>query len=99
MCNVWETNCRIKKKSNLSCSELVKKIGLTTRSVTKWENDEAAPSADTIVLLAKEFHVTADYILGIETKDILSLEGLPEADRHKIRAMLTAYINITLENR
>ena len=43
----------LRKKCNLSRSELVKKIGLTTRSVTKWENDEAAPSADTIVLLGK----------------------------------------------
>ncbi len=40
--------------------------GFSQNTIAQWENEDRAPNANSIVVLAEFFGVTADYLLGIE---------------------------------
>ena len=54
--------CR--KKAGLSQLDLADQLGVSRQSVSKWETGEANPDVTKIPLLAKEFGVSADWLLS-----------------------------------
>ena len=56
--------CR--KKAGLSQLDLADKLGVSRQSVSKWETGESNPDITKIPLLAKEFGVSADWLLSGE---------------------------------
>ena len=54
--------CR--KKAGLSQEALAEKLGVSRQSVSKWETGEAVPELPKLVLLAKAFGVTTDWLLS-----------------------------------
>lgn len=66
----------------LSCGwsqvELARKMNITKQTVSNWENENIMPSIEMLVRMAKLFHVTTDYLLGLENTPRLSVDGLPE---------------------
>lgn len=59
---------RIKKhrlKNNLTQKELSVQLGLTSKMISFYENDERTPPADILVKLSKIFAVSTDYLLGL----------------------------------
>ncbi len=57
--------------------EVARRLGVTKQTVSNWENENIQPSIDILVRLARLFHVSADYLLGLEDVPRLSVEGLP----------------------
>lgn len=57
--------------------ELAKRLGVVKQTVSNWENENIQPSIEMLVRLARLFHVTTDYLLGLEGIPRLSVEGLP----------------------
>lgn len=58
---------KIKKlceKNNVSVYRLEKELGLSTGSVSKW--DESIPRADTLLKVANYFGVSIDYLLELK---------------------------------
>ena len=53
----------LRKKNKWSQEELGRKVGVTNRAVSKWENGEAMPSTDTLLSVATAFGVTLDFFL------------------------------------
>ncbi len=58
----------LRKKNQLSQEELGKKVGVSNRAVSKWENGESMPSTETLLSIATEFGVTLDFFLKHEEK-------------------------------
>ena len=56
--------CR--KKSGLSQEALAQKLDVSRQAVSKWETGEATPDLNNLALLAKEFGVTADWLISDE---------------------------------
>ncbi len=56
---VW---CR--KRAGLSQEELAEKVGVSRQAVSKWELGDATPEVGKLVLLAKTFGVTTDWLLS-----------------------------------
>ncbi len=54
----------LRKKKNLTQSELANKVGTTQGTVGKWENGKLEPNLEKVVELAKELEATTDYLLG-----------------------------------
>lgn len=54
--------CR--KKAGLSQLDLADKLGVSRQSVSKWETGESNPDVTKIPLLAKEFGISADWLLS-----------------------------------
>lgn len=56
----------LRKEKSLSQQYVAKSIGVTQKAIDFWEKGINEPKASYIILLAKFFDVTTDYILGLE---------------------------------
>ncbi len=54
----------LRLKNNITQKMLAEKIGVSQQAVARWESDNFAPTADTLIELANFFEVSADYLLG-----------------------------------
>lgn len=59
---------------------LAKRLGITRSSVNAWELGISVPSTQYIVELAHIFHVSTDYLLGVDCSATVSVAGLSEKD-------------------
>lgn len=59
----------LRKKYKLSQAELGKKVGVSNRAVSKWENGESLPATDTLLSIATVFGVTLDFFLKHDEKE------------------------------
>ncbi len=55
---------RIEKR--LSQDDLAREVGLSQGAIALWENNQRIPKLDAVILLAKYFDVSLDYIAGME---------------------------------
>lgn len=63
--------------SGWSQVELAKRLGVAKQTVSNWENENVQPSIDMLINIAKIFHVTTDYLLGLDDNTKLDVSGLP----------------------
>ncbi|MBQ8404160.1 MAG: helix-turn-helix transcriptional regulator [Clostridia bacterium] len=68
---------RLRKKSGLSQEALAEKIGVSRQAVSKWETGEAVPELSKLLLLARAFAVTTDYLLSEEETEPEQTEARP----------------------
>lgn len=71
---------QLREQAGLSQAQLAKKLDVTRSSVNAWEMGLSTPTTQYIVALTKLFHVSADYILGIECEQSISLQGYSEEE-------------------
>ena len=69
---------RQREQMGLTQAELAKRLGLTRSGVNAWEMGLSVPSTQYLVELAKLFHVSADYLLGLEDTASISVSGLTQ---------------------
>ena len=70
----------LREQAGISQSQLAKKLDVTRSSVNAWEMGLSTPTTQYIVALAKLFHVSADYILGLESEQTISLRSYSDAE-------------------
>ena len=80
----------LRTAQNMSQSELAKKLDITRSSVNAWEQGFSIPSTNYLVELAKLFHVSTDYLLGLKQNSSLDVTGL-DTEQTKILYELTEY--------
>jgi len=56
----------LRKEMALTQKELADKLGFERTTVSGWEQERKEPNYDTLIMLAKFFNVTVDYLLGLE---------------------------------
>ena len=54
----------LRKKKNITQSELADRVGTTQGTVGKWENGKLEPNLEKVIEIAKELDATTDYLLG-----------------------------------
>lgn len=68
----------LRKENKMSQEKLAEKLGITRQSVSKWESGNTFPDIENIILLAKTFNITTDYLLGLgprkAEKEIVEVE-------------------------
>ena len=70
----------LREKLGLTQAEMARQLGITRSSVNGWEMGLAVPSTALIIELSKLFHVSTDYLLGVESDRTINAEGLSEAE-------------------
>lgn len=82
----------LRHRSNMSQSDLAKKLNITRSSVNAWEMGISTPSTTMIVELSQIFRVSTDYILlGKGTSHIISIDDLSEDERTVILSLLEIF--------
>ena len=78
----------LRQQSGLTQLQLAKQIGVTKSVISYYELNERAPSPDVLKKFASVFHVTSDYLLGIERAKTLDISGLDPEDEKVIRLLV-----------
>lgn len=70
----------LRLQAGLTQKQLAEQIGLTKSVVSYYELQERYPSPDVLIKLAGVFHVTTDFLLGIDNHHMLDVSDLDEED-------------------
>jgi len=71
----------------LTQAQLAERIGVTKSVISFYELQERCPSPDVLIKLSRIFHVTTDYLLGLEKTETLDISGLDSEDVAFLRAL------------
>ena len=78
----------LREQKGLTQTELSKMLGITRSSVNAWEMGISVPSTQYVVELARIFHVSTDYILGVSATATVGVSGLTEEDIKMVCALI-----------
>lgn len=84
-------NEKIKKlrlSYNLSRVELANSLGVSKQCISNWENDNVQPSIEMLVKIARFFNVSADYLLDMDEKVLIDVQGLSEREIAHIKLLI-----------
>lgn len=56
----------LRKKNSLQQTELAQKLGVAQSTLSGWENGKFEIDNQSLIKIAKMFHVSIDYILGLD---------------------------------
>ena len=55
----------LRKDNNLSMKQLSLKVGIADSCISRWENGQTIVNADQLIVFAKFFDVSVDYLVGL----------------------------------
>jgi len=70
---------------------LAQKLCVTKQCVSNWENDNILPSIEALEKLADVFGVSTDYLLGRESKSVISADGLTDEQAAHVRMLVNDF--------
>jgi transcriptional regulator with XRE-family HTH domain len=78
----------LRQGKQISQAKLAESLGLTKGAVNSWEAGSSQPSLLCLIKLARFFGVSADYLLGLNEKRVISADGLTEKQINNIAAII-----------
>ena len=57
--------------------QLAERLNVSKQTVSNWENENIQPSIEMLMQLSKLFHVSTDYLLGLDNAPTINVDGLP----------------------
>lgn len=77
----------LRTQAGMTQLQLAQRMGITKSVVSFYELQERTPSPDVLVKLARIFHVSTDYLLGLDKREMIDVSGLSAEDVAIIRAL------------
>ena len=71
---------QLREQAGYSQAQLAKRLDVTRSSVNTWEMGLSMPTTQYVVTLAKLFHVSADYLLGLTASSSIVLDGYTQEE-------------------
>lgn len=71
---------QLREQAGYSQAQLAKRLDVTRSSVNAWEMGLFMPTTQYVVALAKLFHVSADYLLGLTASLSIVLDGYTQEE-------------------
>ena len=84
---------QLRTEAGLTQKQLGERIGVPKSVISYYELQERIPSPDTLKKIAAEFHVTTDYLLGIEHTKMLDVSGLTDSEIKCVKLMVDTLRN------
>ncbi len=78
--NFGERLKELRENAHLTQTQLAERIHTTKSAISYYEKLERSPSPDVLVRLADAFHVTTDYLLGIQNRKFIDVTDLSDED-------------------
>ncbi|MFI3254680.1 MAG: helix-turn-helix transcriptional regulator [Eubacteriales bacterium] len=77
---IADTIKQLREQHNMTQTQLANRLSITRSSVNAWEMGISCPSTQYLVELAHLFSVSTDYLLGLNDRQMVSIEGLDEEE-------------------
>lgn len=81
----------LRQQAGLTQQQLGAQIGVTKSVISFYELQERSPSPDVLIKLASVFHVTTDFLLGIEKTQTIDISGLTTEDIKVVYSVIDAF--------
>ena len=78
----------LRRDFNISQVELANILCVTKQCVSNWENDNILPSVEMLIKLAKSFNVSTDYLLGLDSDNVIDVSGLTSSEIAHIKLLV-----------
>ena len=85
---VCDTIKSLRETAGLSQSALAKRLGVTRSSVNAWEMGMSIPTAQYIVELSQLFHVSTDYLLGLNNTQAIYIDRLSQEEKQILYSLI-----------
>ena len=83
----------LRLKHKMTQKELADKIGVTKSVISYYELQERSPSPEILIKLSRIFHVTTDYLLGIEHTHTIDVSNLSSEQLTVIEQLIKLFEN------
>ena len=90
---ICDTIKELRERAGLSQSALAKKVGVTRSAVNAWEMGLSIPTTQYVAQLAQLFHVSADFMLGLDNTEAIYSGGGSEEEKHILYSLLNYFQN------
>ena len=91
---MYELGSRLKelrKKFNLTQEQVAVKLDLTKSSVYSYENNIRRPPNDVIKQFCLLYNVSADFLMGINNREYICVDGMTESQKEALNIFLTEF--------
>lgn len=78
---------KLRTQMGLSQKILAERLGVTKSMISYYESQERSPSPDVLIRCSRIFHVSADYLLGLDPKETIDISDLDEEDVALLRVL------------
>lgn len=85
---VCDTIKSLRETAGLSQSALAKRLGVTRSSVNAWEMGLSIPTAQYIVELSQLFHVSTDYLLGLNNTQAIYIDRISQEEKQILYSLI-----------
>lgn len=83
----------LRESRHMSQEALGKKVNKSKSVISSYENNLKIPPVDILVDFAVLYHVSLDYLVGLERRDSISIDGLTERQVDLISTILLEFRN------
>ncbi len=77
---VYETIKKLREQAGYSQSDVAKKLGISRSSVNAWEMGISTPITPYIIELARLFHISSHYLLGMKNQRTIVLDNYSDSE-------------------
>lgn len=78
----------LRETKGLTQAEFARFLGVSRASVNAWEMGISTPTVDRIVDIAQFFHVSTDYLFGIENQIFIDISSLNQDEKELVNRLL-----------
>lgn len=81
----------LRENKNMTQTQVARRLDLSKTTISGYENNIKTPSLDVLVKLSILYGVSADYILGLENRRLLLIDGLTANQEEIIKTLLKEF--------
>lgn len=83
----------LREAHNMSQVALGKRVGRSKPVISSYENNLKIPPLDVLIKMANVFHISLDFLVGIEQKETVSLDGLTPSQIDVVKRVVGEFKN------
>lgn len=82
----------LRESKHLTQNQLAERLWVKKSIISAYETDARPPSLDMLIKYAKEFNVSTDYLLGIDAKKTITIDGLTDTQINCINTLINEFL-------
>lgn len=83
----------LRESKHLTQTQLAERMWVKKSIISAYETDARPPSLDMLIKYAKEFNVSTDYLLGIDSDKTINVSGLTETQINIINILINEFLD------
>lgn len=78
----------------LTQTQVAKRLNLSKTTISGYENNVKTPSVDVLIQLSIFYDVSVDYLLGLDDRKMLYIDGLTDRQQEILSILLTEFRSV-----